>query len=631
MNQKKQQKGSNNLQNTQIEVNENLLNIITPPGLDISDSGTELGENVGKIFAISKYPKDADYGWLSKLSNLEGTSTSIEFEYTNPDNLIEIYDKQISEKIRSAESLKKQSDKDTAQESIASLQKLVKKIGVDKEPVGYFNIMFHIQAPNQKLLKEREKRVSSAIATEHCNKRLLRKRQSQALHAMSPYGIPNVESKNIGNRNMPISTFLGGFPMSNPGINDPGGYYIGKTASGRLNFLNMWIRNRDRVNSNWVVFGIPGTGKSTALKFIYDCEYAFGTKIFLFDPDGEYISLTKHQDIQGDVIDCTGGKHGRINPLQIRKAAVIKESDLDKEKNETMDMFFSYEDADQSNDMDLHIQTLKVFFRLKFGKEEWNPDIAAGLEETLYEVYEAAGITRETDIDTLKNEDYPIMKDLFDAVDLKSNDQKLDSYECQKYKKLRDLLFSVGKGADQLWNGPTTLETDADFVDLVISGLLEADESVKRAQFYNIITWVWHQMSKDRTRRCLFGIDEGYLVIDEEYPDLMKFIRNMSKRLRKYEGGLMFITHSVVDLLDPAVKRHGQAIIDNSCYKLILGCDGQNLEETRKLFHLTEKEVNILAQKTRGRGIFMAGNQRIDLTVDVSDDFLEMFGTAGGR
>lgn len=49
----------------------------------------------------------------------------------------------------------------------------------------------------------------------------------------------------------------------------------------------------------------------------------------------------------------------------------------------------------------------------------------------------------------------------------------------------------------------------------------------------------------------------------------MKYLRNYSKRLRKYEGALWFITHSVVDLLDPAVKRYGQAIIDNACYKFV--------------------------------------------------------------
>ena len=111
-----------------------------------------------------------------------------------------------------------------------------------------------------------------------------------------------------------------------------------------------------------------------------------------------------------------------------------------------------------------------------------------------------------------------------------------------------------------------------------MSKLLEVDENVKRAQFMNITMWAWQQMSYDRTEKVLLGVDEGYLFVEPEYPDLGRFLRNISKRDRKYEAGLLFITHSVVDLLDPAVKRLGQAIIDNACYKFIMGCDGKNLE-----------------------------------------------------
>lgn len=168
-------------------------------------------------------------------------------------------------------------------------------------------------------------------------------------------------------------------------------------------------------------------------------------------------------------------------------------------------------------------------------------------------------------------------------------------------------------------------------MDLDIKGLLEVDDNVKRAQLYNIVSWAWTELSKDRKRKVLFGIDEGYLIAEPDYPEIIKYVRNMSKRLRKYEGALMFITHALVDILDPAVRRYSQAIIDNACYKFIMGCDGKNLEDTDELFNLSEKELNILSQKNRGQGILFAGNIRLDLTVDVSDKFLEIMGSAGGR
>lgn len=612
-----------------VKVNDVILNMIAPSGIDYDGLGTALSENVGRIYSISKYPNSVDYGWLSSLCNLEGTATTVEFIHTDPDSLINIYDKSVAEKKSLKENAKSESEKMAYEAEIEGLMELLKRLKVEKEPVGYVNTILHVQAESDKRFSERLKRVQNKVSTDGCNIKLLKNRQGIALDVIAPYGLPNPDADRIGLRNMPISTFLGGFPMSNPGLNDPGGYYLGKTKNGRMVLLNMWLRNKDRTNSNWVIFGPPGIGKSTTVKDIILDEYAFGTRIIIFDPEVEYKDLAKHPYVNGDVVDCTGGKNGRINPLQIRKAAKVKEEDLEEDEN--IDDYFSYENAEETSDRDLYIQQLKVFFRFYFGKEEMTAGIKTELEKALINIYEKNGITRNKDISDLKPEDYPIMEDLYHYVDGEAKAEDITDYRRNNLQKLADLLYSAGEGADQLWNGATTLETDADFVDLIISGLLEADDNVKRAQFYNIITWGWHEMSKDRQRKSLFLIDEGYLVCDEDYPELMKFIRNMNKRLRKYEGGLMFITHSVVDIMDEKVRRFGQAILDNSCYKLLLGVDGKNLEDTKRFMYLSDKEAEILQKKNRGEGIFIAGNNRIAMQIDVSNEYLDMFGSAGGR
>lgn len=611
------------------EVNENILNIISPAGIDFDNLHTSLGENVGKIYSIVRYPYSNNYGWLAPLCNLEGTSTTIEFHYTEPGRLISIFDKRINEMEGNRGTLKNQSEKDQNDKAIEDLRKLVKRLSVEQEPVGYVNIILHVQDINEERLNERIKRVSSVAAIEGCNLRLLKYRQGKGLKAIAPYGIPDMDVSNMGMRNMPISTFLGGFPMANPGLNDNGGYYLGKTSNNRLVILNMWLRGKDRTNSNWVIFGPPGIGKSTFLKILLLLEFAFGTRIIMFDPEEEYVELAEKPEINGDVIPCAGGTKGRINPLQARKTAVVGEEELLEEEK---DEYLMFQVDEKTSDLALYIQQLRVFFSLYFGKNEFTPGISAILEQTLIELYEDFGIAMDADVGSIPNDKWPIPGDLYDKIEKKSKEKGLSDYRRENFERLLDLLYSMAKGADSyLWNGPTTLSPKADFVDLVISSLLEADERVKRAQFYNIMSWAWTELSKDRRQKVLFGVDEGYLVVDPEYPDIMKYLRNMSKRLRKYEGGLMFITHSVIDLSDPAVKRYGQGIIDNACYKFIMGCDGKNLEEATKTFDLSENEVNLLSQMNRGYGIFFAGSTRLNLKVDVSDKFLEMMGTAGGR
>lgn len=609
-------------------VNENILNIIQPAGIDFDSIHTSLGENRGKLYCISRYPASNDYGWLAPLCNLEGTSTIVEFHYTDPGNLISMYDRRINEMRGNQGTLKKQSEIEINEKAIEDLEKLIKRLSVEEEPVGYINIMLHVQDSSEERLNERIKKISSNVSVQKCNIKLLKYRQGIGLKVIAPYGIPEERVSNMGMRNMPISTFIGGFPMANPGLNDKGGYDLGTTTNNRLVILNMWLRGKDRMNSNWVIFGPPGIGKSTTLKYLLLLEYAYGTKIIMLDPEIEYEDITKHPYVNGEIINCAGGRNGRINPLQARKTAVVKREDL-KEK-ESMEDFIEFGE-DESSELALYIQQLRVFFGLYFGKENYDAGISAILEESVISLYADFGIDWDTEIGLIPNEQWPTMPDLYHKVEDKLKQEGLSEYKKGNYERLLDLLFSSGKGADRLWNGSTTLDVKTDFVDLAVKSLLDADERVQRAQFYNIMSWAWTELSKDRQQKVLFGVDEGYLVIDPEYPDIMKYLRNMSKRLRKYEGGLMFITHSVIDLCDPSVRRYGQAVIDNACYKLIMGCDGKNLEEARTTFNLSEAEVNILSQKNRGMGVFFAGSTRLNLKINVSDEFLSMMGTAGGR
>ena len=182
-----------------------------------------------------------------------------------------------------------------------------------------------------------------------------------------------------------------------------------------------------------------------------------------------------------------------------------------------------------------------------------------------------------------------------------------------------------------LWNGITTLTSKSKYIVLDTSKLLEMDDNIRNAQFFNLSMWQWHRMSQNRFEKVLAHMEEGYLYADPDFPQLMKHIRNISKRGRKYEAGLCFITHSPVDVLDPQVKRFSEAVIDNSCYKFLFGSDGKGLAETIELFKLSEKEIKLLESKTRGKCLFCAGNIRLELRVDVPDMLIEMMGKAGGR
>jgi len=632
---KKKSQSQESKKQTSKPINQHVLNYITPDGIDISATNANIGENYGKIYVQSQYPSKPEYGWLSDLCNLEGTASCMQVRFTDPTLLQKAYDKKYDELGSEAQASREQSKKQQLEKQQADVKKMIRRVSVDKEPLIYLNTTHFVQERSERGLNDRVKTVAARVAASSGGLRHLRMRQKQALESLSPFGIPDPEVYHVGERNMPLSTFLGGFPMASAGINDPGGIYLGRAKNGRLLFLNHWLRGNDRTNSNFFIAGVPGSGKSTVLKDIILRDYALGTKYIIFDVEAEFADLARDPDVQGDVIDCAGGnsKEGRINPLQIRKTPVVTRADFEseeeweKDKNEHL----IFENEHGGSDMALYIQQLRVFFKLYFSGE-FNTAQKAALEKALIAVYNKFGITWKTDVSPLTNDQFPVMRDLYDYIEEQSKEESLTERQRNIHEELAEKLYSAAYGADSfLWNGYTTLSPKSDFVVLITAQLLDVDENVQRAQYYNMITWGWGGMSKDTNERVICAVDEGYNYVDPEYPEIMKFFRNISKRARKYEAGLMFIAHAVVDVLDPAVKRFGQAIIDNSCYKILMGCDGQNLAETSKLFNLTSREEALLSAKTRGAALLIAGNVRLQVKIDVRPKFLEMFGKRGGR
>ena len=109
------------------------------------------------------------------------------------------------------------------------------------------------------------------------------------------------------------------------------------------------------------------------------------------------------------------------------------------------------------------------------------------------------------------------------------------------------------------------------------------------------------------------------------------FLRNGFKRGRKYEISFALVSHSVVDFLHESIRLYGEAILDNSSIKILMGCDGQNLKETVALYKLTEAEEDTLSLKQRGLAIMIIGSIHLKVKFEVADYRWAYFGSAGGR
>ncbi|MBC2579383.1 VirB4 family type IV secretion system protein [Clostridium sp. DJ247] len=599
-------------------INNALLNIITPMGLEIKRNSLIIGENTGKVYGIVKYPQKVDYGWLSKITNIPSTIVSVSFTPIDNGSFIESLSRSVIQNRGAAESAKDPLAQKRAERAALDGEKIMVQIDQNGETVGLLGITIMPISKDEETFNKVCRKTESTCAMNKCKPRTLANLQEQAFKTLSPFYTADENIEQIVSRIIPLSTFVGGFPFSSSGYNDGTGYYFGRDTSGGLIVLDTWKRGNDRTNTNMVIMGVAGVGKSTAVKHIALAEYMKGTKIIFVDPEREYKELC--EALEGDWINAGGGSNGRINPLQIRPTPIDDDDEVYKDEGFGM------------GDMAIYIKNLEIFFNL------YLPSITdrerAILKDCIIELYNNFNITWDTDITKLNNEDFPIFSDLYELVNKKANTKEKTRKESEQniFADLALLLKDIAMGSDSfLWNGKSSIKTNTRCICLDTHDLQNTSDNIKRTQYFNILTWCWQEMSKDRNERVLLICDEAYLMIDPSVPQSLVFLRNVEKRARKYEAGVAIISHSVVDFLDPQIKMYGQALLDIPCFKIIMGTDGRNLHETKELYNLTDAEEELLASKKRGNALVMIGSKRLHVVFEIPEYKFKYMGKAGGR
>jgi type IV secretory pathway VirB4 component len=360
------------------------------------------------------------------------------------------------------------------------------------------------------------------------------------------------------------------------------------------------------------VVGKSGSGKSTFLKKLIRANYARGTKVIIIDPEREYKDFC--EKVNGNWIDCGSGSSGIINPLEIRR------SNDETEENRI--------------DVSKHFQIFRTF--VKYYYHDLTEYELTKLEEILITTYKKKGINFDTDISKLKPKDYPIMEDLYNEINNELNIVKQRNNKDEMVNSLERLSAITKRmvtGADSaLWNGISSITINSDFTVLDIHTLVDSDETLLRTQFFNMLSWAWNEVSKNREEQVLLVVDEAHLLIDPNNKDGIDFLKRTSKRIRKYNGSLIVSTQNMIDFTAYEIKRYGQVIVDNSAYICVMAQGNKELEALQGMMKLSNSETNFLSTASRGQALFVISQDtRIPIYIYLRDEEKELFGSGGGR
>lgn len=601
-----------------------VVNVLSPMGIKIEQNHLYLGENKAAVLGVVNYPEEVSYGWLKPVTNIPATAVGMHYQEINAGELIRNLNSTIRQHESLSEERKNYSEKEAAARIAENAKRLIRQLQNKEEKVGLFSTVIMPFAPEEAAFKRAADEVKTRAQIAGLSIRGLSFFQKQAFLQLSPF---QEEEKEIGeylNRVIPLSAFIGGFPFASSGFNDGSGSYIAKDLSGGLVIADIWKKGADRTNSNLLFLGGSGAGKSTAVKHILISELMKGANIFIIDPESEYAEFTKN--LGGDVIDTGGGREGKINPLQIRPLPkILKEEELKGEPEEERE-----DDKEILPDLAAYLNMLETFFGIYASLSE--KELAA-LKMTLIELYARFGIDWDTDIRERKNEDFPVMKDLYDLLTEKKAAEK-EAMLRDSYETLSLLLRDIAVGADAfVWNGPTTMHHEAKLVCFDTSNIQSFSKKKKAAQYFNITSYLWQMIvaNHQKGERSILVCDEAYLMIDPDVPQGIAFLSSTSRRIRKYEGSLVIISHLAEDFLAEKVKQYAQPLLDLPSYKFLMGTDGKNLEEIKGLYKLKEAEERILEKKKQKEAVAIIGSKRIPITFEIPAYKFEYFGSGGGR
>lgn len=535
-------------------------------------------------------------GWLAKLTEDVGAIFSINIEPIDNAQLIEHLDARIRDASSLSKIAKNESIKQVREAEVKEASEIISRMINNNEVVSYLTIYICVSAQNEQDLISKCKEVERVVQKLKLKIRPITNfLLKSGFKAVAPFFTIQKDLTEYFKRNILTSTFTGGFLFNTNTFIDKNGYCFGINQNGGIIIFNIWKKDYDRTNSNMVIVGSSGSGKSLATKHIIYNELP-RTKLLIIDPEAEYTYLAKN--LKGKIIECGGSNSGyTLNPLQVR---------INKDDDENL------------NALAIHFQFLHTFFEILFPSLT---DIEFSmLDKVLEELYLKFNITTNTDISKIENTEFPLLEDLYYLL----KDKNKEEYK-PEYEKLLSLIRPISIGqASSLWNGYTDITVDTGLTVFNTKNMQEFQIQYKRAQYYNIMSFAWEIISKNKDEFDCLIADECHVLVDPNIPQTLEYVRNISKRARKYNSSIIVITQSIEDFLNEKIKLYGQSLLANSTYKLFFKMDGQDLRDVVKVFNLSKKEEELIYNAKRGECLLSSGNRKIFVNVKVPHKELQV-------
>ena len=587
---------------------------VAPKGMYFKPTEFMLSGKYCTIMTIVSYPRVISPGYLAGISNIPGVRLAIKHIPISFEVLKKMLNKEIADLKTRYQSEKDQTTQERIRQDYESLEQFISMLASTQARIFDFQMHLLICGDTKEELDMLKMQVRNYLDAMGMRGISLMFEQEKALKSIIPIFPPQDIEERVGIP-LPSVTISGMYPFVFDSIKDPGnGTLLGVDASGGVVLFNQFLyqmqKENNRNNANMIILGTSGSGKSTAAKLLLRTHLRNGLKCVCIDPEGELEDMVRA--LRGDFLDLgKGGSFGMINPLEI----VV---DADEEE---IEQGLGYTVLTRT------LQQVKAF--MKYYNPSIEEDVLTLFSEVLQDTYKRFKIDYDTNFVALSSKDYPTFDDVYATIKGRLISMTDATHERDVMERLELKVRPLVKELRYYFTGHTTLQINSDFIVFNIRELMNSDENIKNALFFNILKYAWG-LCLDKNVNTLMMVDEAHVLLSSHNELGAEFLAQIQRRSRKYNTGTTIITQQPTDFASPNLIMHGKAIFDNASYYLVMGLRKQAVDDLSKLVDLNETEKEGIKYYNQGDALFICGNRRMNMHVIVTQEELDSFGSGGG-
>ena len=504
-----------------------------------------------------------------------------------------------------------------ARDNIDDVVELLSELRRNKEPLLHTAVFIELKASTEDKLKELQADIRMELTRCKISVDRLLLRQKEGFLCALPTG-NNVFASQF-ERVLPASSVANLYPLNYSGKTDENGFYIGKDKYGSNVLVDFDRRTEDKTNSNVLILGNSGQGKSYLMKLLLCNHREAGKRVLVLDPEHEYEDLCSN--LGGTYIDMMSGEY-MINPLEPKVWGENSHyENCEKSTDDSPEAFGKVTRLSQ------HISYLKDFFR---AYRDFTDSEIDAVEIMLIKLYARFGIDDFTDFSTLNSEDYPTMSDLYELTEKEFMAFDYDKKNLYTEEMLQNIclgLHSMCKGAEsKYFNGHTNIK-DSEFICFGVKGLMDTNKRLKDTLLFNILSYMSNQLLEHGNTAA--AIDELYLFLTNI--TAIEYIRNGMKRARKKDSSFILASQNIEDFLLPEIKEFTKPLFSIPSHHFLFNPGNISPTAFIDTLQLEESEYSLIKYPERGTCLYRCGNERYLLQVIAPSFKATLFGSAGGR